>query len=228
MTRAGWTLLTDERTVTYSPAWFQLVDEITGGSPVGVVRAHLDLRVDGRWHPTGVRASLTERGTLSYPGLERRAVVVGVPPRRYRLRISADRHSPLYRATVDGVEFDAFPHNDVTPPSTLPTRQEVVLLPGVTYPHPAHVRTAAGIVRDGADTPRADVLVQTVTSLGGGVTRMERTLTDARGAFCLPLRWAAVGTTATLTATDSRAGSATSVSIAVPGDLERNIPVVIP
>src|SRR5687767_12932981 len=104
--------LPGERWVLYSPIGLRLVDDMTGNMPLGHVRVLLDRRDPaGNWQETKIKAVMTPSGNLTYPGLERHPDLSG-PARRYRARIEADLYGPLYRATLDGIEFDAFPYND--------------------------------------------------------------------------------------------------------------------
>jgi hypothetical protein len=148
-----------------------------------------------------------------------------VPPRRYRVRVEAERYRPLYRAQTDGVEFDAPPHNDTTVPPA-PVRQDLVLLPSTVYGWPAHVPLARGEVVDPAGDPVEDAVVETLTTVGG-ITRRERTLSDARGAFALSLRWVAPGATALLSADDLRGNRHGTLTVTVPDDLTSNRRITI-
>jgi hypothetical protein len=225
VTLPGWRLLPGERSVGYSPAWFRLLDDVTGAGPVELVRVLLDLRDGADWRPTEVAAYVSPSGTVAFPGLERRRVAIGVPPRRYRIRVQAERYRPLSQALADGVEFDAPAHNDTTVPPA-PVRHDVVLLPSAAYSYPVHVRTLRGDVVDSAGDPVQDALVETLTTIGA-ITRQERTLTDARGSFALALRWVAPGTTASVTANDLRGHRSGTVTINVPDDLDHNQRIAI-
>lgn len=225
MTVTGWQMLPGDRWVGYSPAWFRLLDEVTGQAPDGPVQVLLDRRDDGGWRPTGVAAYVSPGGTIAYPGLERRREAIGVPPRRYRIRVEAERYRPLYRAQADGVEFDAPPHNDTTIPPA-PVRQDVVLLPSTVYSWPGHVPLVRGDVVDPAGDPVVDAMVETLTTVGE-TTRRERTLTDSRGAYALSLRWVAPGGTAQLSADDLRGNRHGTITVAVPDDLASNQRITI-
>jgi hypothetical protein len=225
VTRPGWRLVAGERSVRFSPVWFRLVDDHTGQPPVELVQVRLDRREGTEWKPTDLRATVTLAGMIGVPGLERRREVTGVQPRRYRVRVEAERYRPLYRALTSGLGFDVLPHNDdVQPPG--PTRRDLVLLPSVTYPFAAHVRPLRGVVVDQAGTPVEDVLVRTQTQVGT-VIKLERTLTDERGAFALALRWVASGATASVTAIDRRTQRTATVTVTVPDDLGHSQRIII-
>ncbi len=225
MTVPGWRPAAGERSVRFSPVWFRLIDDLTGLPPAGRVLVRLDRREGTEWKPTDVAATVTMAGMVAFPGLERRRETAAVPPRHYRVRAEAEFYRPLYREQAEGLEFDAPPHNDdVQPPA--PTRTDMVLLPSVTYPYAAHIRTLRGIVRDQAGMPAEDVLVQT-QSRAGPVTRLERTLTDDRGAFTLALRWVRPGSTTSVSATDQRSHRSAIVTVTVPDDLDHSQLIII-
>jgi hypothetical protein len=225
MTAPGWRLAAGERLVRFSPVWFRLIDDLTGLSPAGRVLVRLDRQEGTGWKPTEVPATVTMVGVVAFPGLGRRTETAGVPPGHYRVRAEAEFYRPLYREQAEGLEFDAPPNNDdVQPPAPAP--MDMVLLPSVTYPYAAHIRTLRGIVHDQAGAPVGDVLVQTQSQVGP-VTRLERTLTDDRGAFTLALRWVAPGSTASVTATDRRGHRSAIVTVTVPDDLDHSQLIVI-
>src|SRR5207244_1219840 len=124
----------------------------------GPVLVRLDQQEGAGWSPIDVPATITTAGMVAFPGLERRRETAGVPPRRYRARTEAEFYRPLYREEANGLEFDALPHNDdVQPPA--PVQIDMVLLPSVSYPYAAYIRTLRGIVHDQAGAPVEDVLV---------------------------------------------------------------------
>ena len=176
MTR--WSRLPGEAQELYSPIGLRLIDDFTGGLPLGLVRAQLERRdSSGGWQATDIDVIRTPNGILAYPGLGRQAEVVGQLPRRYRVTLEAEIYrpfyrilpvglivsSPHYRETVDGIEFDAFPYNDansptdytVIPPQVIkPQAQDVRLAPAVNYPFPTHVRILRGKVVDATGKSR--------------------------------------------------------------------------
>lgn len=228
MTGRTWLPVTEERSVRSSPAWFQVIDDVTGRPPMSPVRVSLEVLDGATWRPVDGAVAITAGGALVFPRLERRRLVAGVPARRYRVRVSSEWYRPLYRRLAMGVEFQTLPDSDETlppgaPPPVTPQRIDLVLLPSVTYPYGTHVRTLRGQVVDGTDggRPVEDVMVSCRTVIGGQ-PRLERTLTDARGAFALALRWVAIGGTATVIALDERTRLTSTVNIAVPEDLRHS------
>ena len=215
-----WVPLPGERTRLVSPIAIRLLDDHTGGGPLGTWSAQLDVRDQaGQWHPTGVRPTLTLRGFLSYPGLGREQDAAGAPPRRYRVVIDTGVYRPLYRWMDDGIEFDAHPYNDANPPAVVGQRQDAPLLPGPNYPFEPHVPVLRGEVHDTSGRPVADVLVTR-----GGV---ERALTDGRGVFALALRWVPPATPTAIDAIDQRNGRTGSITVTLPADLGQNQVVTV-
>ncbi len=185
----AWRIQPGERSELYSPIGLRLLDELTGERPIGRVEAFLDVRDvlgGAAWRATGIQPVRTPGGVVAWPGLERRADAGG-PPRHYRVRITADFYRPIYPSSpYDGFEFDAFPWNDTNPPRTI-TRfpQDAKLAPAPGYPFPPFVPVLRGRVVDAAGKPVADADVK--------LAKRERVLSDERGEFALPLRFAAFG-----------------------------------
>jgi hypothetical protein len=220
VTAPGWQLATDERSVRFSPAWFRLVDELTGLAPFERVHVRVDQRDVTGWRSIDVPTIVTAAGMVAFPGLERRRETAGVAPGHYRLKVDAEFYRPLYREQADGVTFEAAPHNDeVQPPA--PSRTDLFLLPSVTYPYSAHIRTLRGIVQDQSGAPVEDGLVSTQAQIGLR-TRLDRTLTDGRGAFALPLRWVALGSTASVSCIDRRRQRGATITVNFPDDVGQN------
>lgn len=211
-----WRTLTDERIELYSPIGLRLIDELTGRMPVGPIRVTLDVSDGtGGWRTTDIKATVSPNGTITYPRLGRQATVDG-PPRRYRIRIEAEVYVPLYRATQDAIEFDTHPYNDANPPRNLAQirvtqPQDLILTPMPHYQFPGHVPVLRGVVRDAAGKAVADAMVT------DGIR--ERVVTDSRGTFALPLRWATSNPPLTIDASDQRAGRTGSITIQFPQDL---------
>lgn len=183
-----WQLLPADQTVTYSPIGLRVRDDFTGRGPVGQVSAALDRRDGTDWIATDIAGVWGPGFTLRYPGLGRQRQVVGLAPGRYRVRIAAEHYVPVYRSTVDGIEFDVHPYNDSNPPAVVaPNAVDVALTPAPTYPFPGHVAVLRGVVVDATagNAPVADAEVTEGTR--------ELTVTDGRGRFALPLRWVSAG-----------------------------------
>ena len=86
----GWSKLPGEAQELYSPVGLRLIDDFTGGLPLGSVRAQLERRdSSGGWQATDIDVIRTPSGILAYPGLGRQAEVVGRLPRRYRVTLEA-------------------------------------------------------------------------------------------------------------------------------------------
>jgi hypothetical protein len=185
----SWRRLEDDRIFGCSPIGLRLVDELRGGPPLGAVRARLEIAAGpGQWRPTDIQAVTTPGGVLVYPDLGRARNPGAAPTRHYRVTLDADLYLPLYTATPapvgtpGGLEFDAPPFDDATPPAVAPLLVDVALLPGPTYRFESHYPVIHGVVEDANNARVAGALV----------TRgnQERVLTSARGTFSLPLRWA--------------------------------------
>lgn len=216
-----WRILPGERAEMYSPIGLWLRDEFTEDAPLGRVQVQLDIRdLAGVWRATDIRPVITPSGILTYPALGRRGEALNQPPRRYRVRIEAEFYRPLYNALADGVEFDAFPYNDTTPPQNAPNNaQDLLLLPASNYPFDLHIPILRGNVVDAAGDAVANVLV----SQGG----IERVLTDERGTFSLPLRWVQENVATPIDAVDQRTGRIGSIPIQLPGSLQQSQQIVI-
>ena len=213
-----WRLLPGETTDLYSPIGLRPIDDFTGRPPIGAIEAFLDVGDGGGvWRNTERKAKVSLGGLLIYPGLERRAEVVGLPPRDYRVRLSASVYRPWYRLNSEGIEFEAFPHNDTNPPTDYrvnppqvitPQAQDVKLAPAVNYPFPTYVRVLRGAIVDSVGLPVSDVEVKR------GMT--ERALSDERGAYALPLRWTPDGVLVAIDAVDHRTGRMGTINITLP------------
>ena len=205
-----------ENTQLFSPVGLRLVDDFTGTAPIGRVSVYLEAKdASGNWAATDVPATKTPSGVVTYPGLERHAVVTGLPSRRYRVRLDAEFYVPLYQRNADGIEFDAFPYNDEHPPTTVTTgSQDAVLTPATNYQIEGHVPVLRGVVVDSANAPVKNVLVTQGAK--------ERVLTDTRGNFALPLRWVAANVAVPVDAVDERTGRTGMLNIQLPGSLSKS------
>jgi hypothetical protein len=221
-----------ERSLLYSPAWLIPVDILTAASPQVTPRVALDLLADGQWIPAGRQPTVGPSGVISYPGLGRVRDPL-TTPQRYRARFDADPYDPvrpdvslpLYRSRLDGLEFTAAPYNDENPPASEAVPTVVELSPTVAYTFSWDVPVLYGEVVAVDQTPVPDVLVEaslTVSPLPQPL--IERTITDRRGAFVLPLRWARTDADTVVTATDQRSAVTRRGEIRVryPADLPGN------
>jgi hypothetical protein len=198
------------------------VDTLTGGRPLVPLTVALQRRLGQDWVGTDIRPTTTPSGVVAYPKLGRTVSPFTAPVQRFRAVFEADGYLPLYRVTADGVEFDAYPYNDTNPPQQQAARTAVELAPSVTYPFPPEVPVLYGQVTTATGVRVADALVEAVVGNGGMPRpRTERTMTDRRGAFALPLRWARTDVDTTVVATFSRTGvpMVGAVAIRAPGGL---------
>lgn len=209
-----WRAVPQDNRLLYSPLGLLLVDDLTGQPPVGRIEATLELQDGAEWRLIDRAPVITASSVLLYPGLGRTTDVTQ-PPHHYRVRLDAPLYRPLYRANADGIEFDVPPHDDTNPPATLTDRPTpTVLLPAAHYPFAPYIPVLRGLVQDAGGHPVPDVLVQEALR--------ERTLTDARGAFSLSLRWVPPGTPTLITADDQRNGRAGSITVTLPADLNQS------
>ena len=216
-----WRTQPAERSVMYSAAWLEPIDVVTGGRPQTPLTVDLQARDGSRWVPVDIAAGTTAGGAIAYPGLGRAVNPFAVPVRRFRAVLSADGYLPLYRADGDGVEFDAHAYNDSYPPAQEAVRQTVEFAPAPAYRFPANVPVLRGVVT-AAGVAVADCLVEAVVGSGGMAQPLtERTLTDRRGGFALPLRWARTDVDTAVVATFRRVAPTQTGAIAVrlPGAL---------
>jgi hypothetical protein len=214
-----WRVQPGERSELYCPIGLRLLDEMTGERPIGRVEAFLDVRDGAAWRATEIRPVHTPGGVLAYPGLERRRDASG-PPRRYRVRITADFYRPVYpRRPFDGIRFLAFPWNDTNPPRRI-TRfpQDLKLTPAPGYPFPPFVPVLRGRVVDPAGKPVADADV-TFSNL---VQVLSRVLSDERGEFALPLQLAVFGVAFPIEAEHRPTGRRGTLNVTLPDDLGKS------
>lgn len=219
MSIAGWREAPSERRALYSPIGLRLVDEFTGNPPLGRVSAELDREVSpGVWQPIDVEAVLTPSGIFTWPGLGRRWQPASAPTRRFRARVTAERYRPEYLQSADGLEFDAPPWDDDNPPSPITAGPiDLYLFPATAYEFPTWVRVLRGFVQDSSGAPVSNVVVNQTT--------VEFALTDERGTFSLPLRWATHGQV--IDAVDARTGRAGSHVLNLPADLQSSVTITI-
>jgi hypothetical protein len=194
----------------------RLLDELNGETRIGNVWATLDvLEVNRSWRQTDTREVRTPSGVVAYPGLERHADVTGLEPRQYRVRLTAEFYVPYYRANSNGIPFTAYPFNDTNPPAVIVgMATDTLLLPAPNYPFATHIPVLRGLVIDAARKPVPDAYVTQ--------TSKERVLTDSRGTFALPLRWAQLNVRISIDATDQRTGRHGSIQIRLPDSLRQS------
>lgn len=224
----AWRILIDERIELYSPIGLRLRDSFTGQIPIGWICPSLDVNNrDEGWRSTQIKAVKTPNNILIYPGLEKRAVVVGQPHRQYRVRLKSEFYRPWYYLTpggnFDGIEFDAFSYNDTNPPQIIVSNAlDVKLAPAPHYPFPTHVPVLRGIVVDQSNIPITDAEVSWKTK--------EQTLTDERGEFALPLRLTEENEKTdpqAIDAMDHRTGKTGTITIRLPQALRSSQKITI-
>jgi hypothetical protein len=208
-----WLSLASETHVLYSQIGLRLVDEFTGGPLCHPVDARLSYQDGaGDWRPLDVEPVSTPAGHLLYPGLGRSAHAATAPLVRYRVQIESGYYRAEYLRLVDALEFDVHPYDDATPPAVVPAQPATVLmLPSPNYPFAGHLRTVRGRTLGSFGEPVPNVEV----TLGS----TERTLSDERGTFALPLRWAAFSGGVVIDAIDHRTGRTDQISLTLPQDL---------
>jgi hypothetical protein len=195
----------------------RLRDEFTGAAPIGRWRVTLEARdPSGAWHATGRRPTLSTSQVVTYPGLERRARAAGLPARSYRVLLDAAYYFALYASPASqGVEIAVQPFDEQNPAPLLAAPTDLLLLPAPTYPFPSHVRVLRGRVRvQGTNDYVAGALVSEGTR--------ERVLTDANGAFALPLRWPPADAAGLAIDADDRAGRTGGILVTLPAALEQS------
>lgn len=225
-----------ETSTLHSPAWFVPIDEFTQRARTADVATRLD-RFDpdeGVWVEQDTQAIRTPSAAIAYPELGRRRGP-GAEPERFRIRFEVIGLAPLYPAddepfdaTVTGVEFFAYPYDDVNPPAVDSEPRLVRLLPSVAFPYGPGVRTVyGGVVEAGTQAPVANALVEARgTTSRDGIPWLERTLTDQLGRFRLALRWEGEPATGPpeqifhLTATE-RPGRTGALDIRLPTERDR-------
>lgn len=213
-----WRDSSTDRTGLISPIGLQMVDDLTGGDPMGSVVCALFVEDSpGQWRSVEVRTGRSAGGIVIFPGLGRSRDPGTQPPRHYRAVITAQFYRPYYAITQDGFEFDIYPHNDDQPPAQAPGLQRVVLVPATNYPFQPHLRVLRGQVRNAAGpVANAEVFV----------TR-DRVLSDDGGCYALPLRYELNSTPVAIDAVDNRTGEHGQINVTLPADLNRNNVIVI-
>jgi hypothetical protein len=221
-----WRTLPEERSLLFAPIGLRLLDALSGSGPIGWVRPELDELVGAQWLRAPARVVVSGNGIVTVPGIGRTASPAQAPPRHFRIRLSAQHYRPRYRAAADGIEFDAEPYDDRTPPQGHAIgATDAVLLPTASYPFASHLRVIRGVVRDPQGDPVEDALVEDVP---GGVTPPRAAaLSDADGTFALALLAAVAGTPMAVNATHARSGQTGSLQVTLPADLGRNLTITV-
>jgi hypothetical protein len=184
---------------------------------MGRVHVILEAREGANWVDTEIRPAITSRWVITYPGLERRSQ--GAPvAQHYRVRVDAPYYRALYADPLSpGVEVAVIPYNDDMPPPVPLHPQDLLLLPGATYPFPSHLRVLRGLVRlVGTGEPVVNAMVREGTR--------ERVLTDERGVFALPLRWPAIATPSlSIDIENPHTTNITTHNVTLPDDLAQGV-----
>jgi hypothetical protein len=217
----NWVQTIEETTPLFSPIGLRLIDDLTGNAPLGRMEVFLDFQdAQGAWKLTGINAVISASGVVTYPGLEHHANATGLPARQYRVRLKPDFYVPLYQRNQDGIPCIAFPYDNSHPPQTIKKLpDDTILTPAPGYPFQGHIPVARGIVVDLANKAVPNAVVTQ------GVK--EKVLTDGRGVFALPLRWAVPGTQIPIDAANERTGRTGTTPIQFPADLSRSIRIQI-
>jgi hypothetical protein len=199
---------------------FRLVDDFTAAPPLYPFAFVLEeLRGPGQnWNVVDIKQARRSGAFLAYAGLGLAVDPVALPARRYRLRFVDEPpraiYRPFFQATLGALEFDVPTYNHTTPPAAEADPAELlVLLPGAAYPFPRHLPVLHGTVCDSAG-PVANVRVEVSN---------DRVLSDANGAFSLPLRLTAVSEFVLVVAEHLPSGRSTSETVPLPGGLGRAI-----
>ncbi|UZK70320.1 hypothetical protein OKW76_04545 [Sphingomonas sp. S1-29] len=216
-----WRVIEAERRTDHCPIALELRDEFTGGALIGDAQVALDIeQAPTVWAPSDRKPVRTSSGLFVFTGLGRSVDPVVMPSFRVRVRITATYYRPRYRTTADGLEFDVLTYNDAMPPASLPLMPEMVLmLPTSSYPFGGYVRVLRGRILDPLGDPVADALID-----ADGV---ERVMSDARGGFCLPLRWQAPGAFVAVTVDHPRRGLSAVAAFSLPADLIGNHDITV-
>jgi hypothetical protein len=215
-----WRVLEADRRTAYCPIALELRDEFTGGAVIGEVQVSLDLQQGTAWAPSDRRPVRTPGGVFVFTGLGHAVDPAALPSFRVRVRIEANYYRPKYRTLDDGLEFDVPTYNDSVPPGVLPLMPQIVLmLPTSAYPFGAHVRVLRGRVLDPLGEPVTDALIE-----ADGV---ERVMSDAKGGFCLPLRWQAPSGAVAVTVDHPRSGRSGGANFNLPIALVGNKDITI-
>jgi len=214
-----WRFPTDERSLQLSQIGLRLVDDLSGGDPIGQIACTLFAEdMPGQWRKTDVTAVRSASGFLAFPGLGRVRDVATQPVRHYRAVLAAQYYRPYYLSKTAGIEFDIVPYNDANPPAVPSSLRDVPLVPAANYPFQTHLRVLRGQVRNLAGPVANAEVSRSVT---------ERVLSDEQGFYALPLRFTPDGVAVPIDATNHITGEQGQISITLPADLGQNKVITI-
>lgn len=215
-----------ERRILFSPVGLELVDDFTAGPPLGKIEATLSRKDGNDWIPLDVKPIRTLSGLLVYPGLGRHPFPVnGEPKRSFRIQLQAE----FYRGCMlvshaivppsRGIAFAAPAFNDGAPPPK-PVRARAFLLPAPNYPYPVETPVLRGkvVVNLATKQPVVDAVVAD--------DNRQRVLSDERGEYALPMRFAAPGAPIPIDVT--KGAIARSITVKFPDDFGKNKFIVFP
>jgi hypothetical protein len=206
--------LSEERRVTRSPLWIRLLDEFADRPVTTGLEVTLERLDDGRWVEAVERPTITSSGDIAFVGLGRAREPELVGNRSYRVRVDVAGYRPDYPPPGGGLIAVVAAWNPERPPTSEVLLRVLPLLPATSYPFAPRTPLLNGSVRDTAGRPVSDAEVSASLTVNG-INRRERVLSDERGAFRLPLRWAAGATRI-----DAAKGTLTgAVTVTVPADL---------
>lgn len=221
-----WVRTLGEPRVQFTPVGLRVLDDFTGRPPTARFTATLEARTPPSgpgpysWRRVDSPPTLTPGGWIAFIGLGRTVDPLAKPVVRHRVSVVAEDMLPLYGPApgATSVEFDVHPFDDTHLPTVPVVRTDIFLLPAPAYAFPSEVPVARGRVVDGANRPVARALVT--------FQNFERVLSDERGQFALPLRWAAKNTTVQIDAADGL-GHVGAVPLAIPGGLRHALEIQI-
>jgi hypothetical protein len=215
-----WNTAIVESARLYSPIGVRLIDDLTGGDLLGKVQVYLDLQDSaGVWRQQDRNPVWSMSGYVTYPGLEWHADALGLPQRQFQVRIKAEFYIPLYPNNQDGLAFTVKPYDDAHPPQVSVFPTDLVLTPAPNYPFQGHIPLLHGVVKDAANEAVPNTMVTQAAK--------ERVLTDGKGMFALPLRWAKPNVAIPIDAANSRSGKTGTKNITPPGDLTKFLTIQI-
>lgn len=195
----------------------QLWDHLTQSAPLGSPRVVLEREGPaGQWRPVPRQATLTPSGLHTWMRLEHRRFALGAPPVPHRLSVDSELYVPGFRETQDFELFSLQPYDGQSVPAPVaqaPLR--VLLYPSAAYPFEHRIPVLRGSVVSEDGKPVRDA------RLSHG--QDERSLTDAKGQFALPLRFVRPGPA--VVRVRDRQGHTATESITVPLSLSTAVTI---